>query len=375
VSHVARMNASRRTCEWVILHIWTNQNKSEAPEWAMSHVWMRHIARVNESYCTYKREKCCAYLIYACDTAYSQIWHDPFVWHDSYTRHDSDVLCVSHSHVWHGLFVDVTRPICVTWLIYEIWFIYETRLRCVVRISFRRVTQLTQKCDTTHLCDMIHSYTRHDLVVLRWVATCCDVLRCAAMGCDGLRCVAHTRLCVCMSRVSHMNESCHTNGPCHMYEQAVSYVWMRYTQHIWVVSCIWITTHKWVMPHLRSRATRVNESSYSTHEWVESEIWMSHGAHVNESCHKYELGVLHVWKWCCSVMYVCVCVCVRVRVYIHTWFTSPVRPIWNDRTACVRVCIHIHTHTHAHTHMHTNTHLHTCTHVYIYTYVHICIHI
>ena len=158
----------------------------------MSHVWMRHVARANESYCTYK-------------------WDVLRVPH----------LRERHLRVWHGLFVDMTWPFCVT------WFVCETRLRCVVRTSFTRATRLIRRCDTIHLWDMIHSYTRHASVVLRWVATCCDVLRCAAMGCDALRCVAHTRLCVCKSRVSHMNESCHTNGPCHMYEQAESYVWMR----------------------------------------------------------------------------------------------------------------------------------------------------
>ena len=73
-----------------------------------------------------------------------------------------------------------------------------------------------------------------------------------------------------MSRVTHMNESCHT------YE--------------------WVTSHIWM-----SHVTLMNESCH-TYEWVMSHIWMSHVTHMNESCHTYEwlihmCDMTHSYVW------------------------------------------------------------------------------
>jgi len=52
MSHVARMKESCRTHEWVMSHIWTSHvahmNEScRTYEWVMSHTWMSHVARLS----------------------------------------------------------------------------------------------------------------------------------------------------------------------------------------------------------------------------------------------------------------------------------------------------------------------------------------
>ena len=59
MSHVTRMNESYHTYEWVISHIQmshvTRTNEScHTYEWVMSHIWMRHVTRTNESCPTYE---------------------------------------------------------------------------------------------------------------------------------------------------------------------------------------------------------------------------------------------------------------------------------------------------------------------------------
>jgi len=73
---------------------------------------------------------------------------------------------------------------------------------------------------------------------------------------------------LCSSRVTHMNESCHT------YERAMSHIW---TSHV----------------------THMNESCH-TYERVMSHIWASHVTHTNESCHTYE-RVMSDMGWLRSV--------------------------------------------------------------------------
>jgi len=61
---------------------------------------------------------------------------------------------------------------------------------------------------------------------------------------------------LCMSHVSHMNESCHT------YEWDMSRIWMGHVTHM-------------------------NQSCHA-YEWIMSRIWMGHVTHMNESCYTCE---------------------------------------------------------------------------------------
>jgi len=59
ISHVAQMNKSRHTYEWVMSQKWrshtTRMNEScHTYEWVMSHIWMSHVTHMNESCHTYK---------------------------------------------------------------------------------------------------------------------------------------------------------------------------------------------------------------------------------------------------------------------------------------------------------------------------------
>ena len=57
------------------------------------------------------------------------------------------------------------------------------------------------------------------------------------------------------------------NEPCHIYEWAMSHIWM-------------------------SHVTYMNEPCH-LHEWAMSHIWMSHVAYMNEPCHLHEWAMSH----------------------------------------------------------------------------------
>jgi len=150
----------------------------------------------------------------------------------------------------------------------------------------------------THHSVLVHPF-RWSLRVLQCVAVCCSVLQCVAVVCSGLQRVAAgcsvlqqhhsalihqfssgmcvcSRVCICMwvsvhmcvylywwwslcmSHVSHMNESCHT------YEWVMSHIWMSHVSHS--------------IPHIWMRhASHMNESRH-THTWM-SRVYRS-----NASC-------------------------------------------------------------------------------------------
>jgi len=75
---------------------------------------------------------------------------------------------------------------------------------------------------------------------------------------------------ICMSHVTHMNESCHT------YESVMSHTYA------------WVTWHKWM-----SHVTHMNQSCH-TYDWVMSHIRKSHVTHMNQSCHTYDWVTSHI---------------------------------------------------------------------------------
>jgi len=84
---------------------------------------------------------------------------------------------------------------------------------------------------------------------------------------------------ICLSHVTHLNESCHT------FEWVMSHIWMSHVTHLNESS----HTFEWVMSHIwMSHVTHLIESRH-TSDWVMSHIWMSHVTHMNESCHTYTI--------------------------------------------------------------------------------------
>jgi len=127
------------------------------------------------------------------------------------------------------------------------------------------------------------------------------------------------------------------NESCHIYEWAMSHVWMSHITcmnescqiYEWVMSRIWMShvtcingsshTYERVMSHIwMSHVTYMNEScricpsdserdtcglrrvtrmtkTCHTYEWEMSHIWWRHVTHIKKACHTYEWGMSHVW--------------------------------------------------------------------------------
>jgi len=110
-----------------------------------------------------------------------------------------------------------------------------------------------------------------------------------------------------MSRVTHMDESCHSygyvmshistslvthvNASCHTYEWVLSHTWMSHVTHMGpsCLTCGQIVSHMWM-----SHVAHMNESCH-TNEWVISNLWISHITHKNESCPTYGHVMSHIW--------------------------------------------------------------------------------
>jgi len=96
------------------------------------------------------------------------------------------------------------------------------------------------------------------------------------------------RMDVWVSHVAHENKFCHTREwVMDVRVNGCTCEWM----YVWMdvrasgCTCEWM----YITPDVRmytwmSRVTHVNESCH-TREWVVSHTWMSHLTHVNESCH------------------------------------------------------------------------------------------
>jgi len=122
---------------------------------------------------------------------------------------------------------------------------------------------------------------------------------------------------------------------CHMYEWAMSHVWMGHVTHM-NESC---HTYDYVMWHIwMSHVTHMNESC-CTYEWVMSHIWMSPITHMNESRHTVQVGSVFInGTWHAppkerrqtpplGLSHVCICVCsvsVSICVAISVSMSVPV---------------------------------------------------
>jgi len=94
--------------------------------------------------------------------------------------------------------------------------------------------------------------------------------------------------CLRLSHVSRMNESCtHISESCHTWISHVAHLHESCRTYNWV---IWIMdTYQRVMSHTnQAMLCRVRASRESRHTWI------SHVSHMNESCRTYEIWMSHV---------------------------------------------------------------------------------
>jgi len=155
MSHVKQMKDSCQTYEWVMSHTYSSidgrctqrshvayMNEScHTYKWALSHMWMSHDTRTNESWHSYE---------WVMSHVYSRInrrWPE----RRSRAHRREGTMSHIHSYVWHDLSICVAHS-CVTHS-----YTWHGSFTCMIVVMYVHV------CDMTiHMCDMTHSYVRHD---------------------------------------------------------------------------------------------------------------------------------------------------------------------------------------------------------------------
>jgi len=96
----------------------------------------------------------------------------------------------------------------------------------------------------------------------------------------------------------------------------------------------------------------LSKVSYVCHEWVMSYIWMSHVAHMNESCRTYEWDISYVWNFKG-----------RSRMHrphhTHSTHTAHTQHTHSTHTAHTHITHTSQTHRFLSTHPHLHAHTHT----------------
>ena len=143
---VLYINQSRRTCEWVVLHIFMIMSHvweklRRVYEWVMSHIWMSHVTQMNESHHTYE-------------------WVMSHIWMCHVTRTRKIPLRIRMSHATHMNVTHVSRIGMWMWDSY-VWRTYEyhTHIHMSCHTS----------CHTYHTCIPCGVYAHVCVWVLRWV--------------------------------------------------------------------------------------------------------------------------------------------------------------------------------------------------------------
>jgi len=212
-------------------------------ERVMSHIWMSHVTRMNES------------VTCACVCIENADRHT-----HRYVRHDS-FICLTYSSICTPLY-DMT-PACLK-VIWVIWI--SLHWECILNIAHVAFELYTS--------DMAHSFVWH------------DSSNCAILTHPWLIHVCH----ITHSRVTHgsfmfklLNATRRIQlGMAIPYEWVRSHILMCHVAHV-SESC---RTYWWVMAHIwMSHGTPMKETCMAiSYEWVMSHILMSHVTHMNGSC-------------------------------------------------------------------------------------------
>jgi len=175
------------------------------------------------------------------------------------------------------------------------------------------VTWLIHLCDTTHssvwhdstfcvtwliyLCDMPHSSLWHDsFISVTWLNHLCD------------------------RTLSYVWHDAHMNKSWHAYEWVMSHTWMsRAHQSVWHDSIIFVPwlIHLCDMTFIHVTSLVYMNESWHKYEWVMAHLWMSHGTLMNESCHTHE--------WVVSI---------HLSDITHLY-------LWHDSSICVTWLVHM----------------------------------
>jgi len=221
MSHVCIICFMSHTYEWVMSHTHGNWNVSLSrmmnDEWDASHIWMCRVTR-----------------IILCHTHMNQSCHS----HMAVEMHESRVCCfvVCHTYEW---VVSHTRQLShVTHT--AIKMCHYRWIICVL-LCFASHTWM---CHVTHTAVEIHHHREG------WI-----------------------------SRVTHVNVSCHTHILRHTYEWVISHA-----HGSWNVSPSRRMNHKWVASHIwMCRVTHTWQLRYMSRTCVA----LFHVTHMNTSCHTH----------------------------------------------------------------------------------------
>jgi len=223
MSHVPRMNESRRSYEWVTSHIWTNYAAQK-----------RHVTQNNDLFMTHL---CVTRVIHMWDVTHS------YEGRDSLLLGRDLFLCVTRViHMW-----DVTQKDDIFYI-----FISGSTHICASRVAHINESRPTYKWVTSLIQTSHVPPTNESCPAERHVIS------------HGLELFGSAH--IWMNHVAHKNESRPNNNESRpTYEWVTSLIWMSHVPHM-NESC---STYKWVT---------------STYQWVTSHVWMSHVLHTNESC-------------------------------------------------------------------------------------------
>ena len=156
-----------------------------------------------------------------------------------------------------------------------------------------------------HVCDMTHSYVRHNsFICVTWLTHMCDMTRhtfCSSWV------PATTRIpvsitapsivskCSCEEKklMSHLQLShiCR-DEICYTYKWGTSHIWMSHVTHKWGTSHIWVGH---VTDMIESRHTWITQMHDSCHIWMSHVIYEWVVSHMNESCHIWMTHVTYEW--------------------------------------------------------------------------------
>jgi len=193
-------------------HIWmrhgTHMNEScHTYEWDMAHIWTSHVTHMNETWHTYE-------------------WVLPHIW----MRHGTHMIESYHTYErdCHS-FICVTRhPDCI---VSHMWMSLVTHTHRMIHI------QTWMRVSFIHMCDTTRLYVGHDSF------TCVTRF---------IQFMSH----IWMNRVTHVNESCHTN-------KCVMFVGTGSANDFHSFICVTLFTSSWKSRHTHEWMTLIYKEHYT----------------------------------------------------------------------------------------------------------------
>jgi len=212
-------------------------------ERVMSHMWTTHVTHVNESCHTYER-------------VMSHMWTS----HDTHVNESCHTYERVVSHTWPSHITQVNESCHTCECVMRPMKVWESA--CQAAPSLRKVARNT----------------------IQYAFEPPEEGRGSPTNCNSDRSCDHYK---------PLNESW-LNESCHIYDSAMSHMWMSHATHKSggvLASC---DTYTSVRSHIwMSHVTHMNQSGHAC-EWVMSHIWMSHVTHINQSSHTCERVILHM---------------------------------------------------------------------------------